>query len=90
MKKNIDSKYKGEKDYRFSNIPNDSRKKRECLMCGKMFNSNSKGNRRCQRCSTIVKVQKAEIMSSHIYKVPDNFETESNIYLRMIKSESFS
>ena len=85
MKRDIDRSYKQENEYGFPNITNDSRKRRECLRCGKMFNSKSKGNRRCQRCSNIVNLQKAENMSSHIYKVPNNFGTETDIYFQMVK-----
>ncbi len=88
MERNIDPKYENENDYGYSNIPNDSIKKRSCLMCGKMFNSKSIGNRRCPRCSTIIKIQKADI-SSRIYKVHNDFETELNICLRMIKHNRF-
>jgi len=85
MKRNIDSRYKQENEYGSSNISNDSKKKRACLMCGKMFNSKSKGNRRCQRCSTVVKIQNAENMSSHIYKLPNNYKQETDTYFQMVR-----
>ncbi len=60
--KNFDTESKKRKKYKKRNDFSDdddtassdthkTRTKRSCLMCGKMFNSKSAGNRRCHVCS---------------------------------------
>ncbi len=71
MKRNSDYKYILENRHEFPDIPNDVMKKRKCLMCGKMFNSKSKGNRRCQGCSKIAKYRCANNMFYPIYKISE-------------------
>lgn len=46
------------------------KKRRSCLMCGKMFHSNGPFNRRCSDCNRLVEVGKGRgIEMPHVYKV---------------------
>lgn len=46
------------------------KKKRSCLMCGKMFVSNGPYNRRCPKCNRAVELGKGGSLSMpHVYKV---------------------
>ncbi len=46
-------------------------RKRSCLMCGKMFDSKSPGNRRCPRCASSLMRSFTNIVNTdYIYKMP--------------------
>ena len=46
------------------------KKKRSCLMCGKMFVSNGPYNRRCPKCNRAVELGKGSNLNMpHVYKV---------------------
>ena len=49
---------------------NNVKKKRSCLMCGKMFTSRGSFNRRCTKCSRLVDLGKGGCVNMpHVYKV---------------------
>ena len=52
----------------FSKLEKD-KKKRSCLMCGKMFNSNGPHNRRCRACD--------HLTSHHEYFQPSSYRSYS-------------
>ncbi len=60
------------------------KKKRTCLLCGKLFNSAGPFNRRCQRCSRLVSLGKAGNFSdtvSHkvVYNNQSSFGLSSDL-----------
>ncbi|MGR3220960.1 MAG: hypothetical protein ACUZ8H_14245 [Candidatus Anammoxibacter sp.] len=51
-------------------IANNRKKKRSCLMCGKMFTSCGPFNRRCSKCSRLVEFGKGGCVNMpHVYKL---------------------
>lgn len=55
---------------RSSLFSGNDKKKRSCLMCGKMFDSNGPFNRRCPKCNRLVELGKGSGVSMpHVYKV---------------------
>ena len=57
-------------DNRMLQFSNNRKKKRSCLMCGKMFTSRGSFNRRCPKCSRMVDLGKGGCVSMpHVYKV---------------------
>ncbi len=88
MKKYKNRKYKQKDKGGLFGIPSNDSGKRECLMCGNMFNSKNKGNSRCQICSKIVKDRRVDSMSRRTYKVPNNLEAETDIYFQMVRINS--
>ncbi len=54
----------------------DVKKKRSCLMCGKMFNSSGPGNRRCPKCSRLVDTHVPS--ETYRYKVVSRFSDQSS------------
>lgn len=50
-KNKYERKPKGEENNLLPDNIRNAKKKRECLMCGKMFNSKGVGNRRCPICT---------------------------------------
>ncbi len=55
-------------DYPLLSIVNSIRKKRSCLMCGKIFDSKGVFNRRCLKCK---KSKKADPFEPTVYKFTD-------------------
>jgi len=55
---------------RLAMFSDDTKKRRSCLMCDKMFNSSGPFNRRCPKCNRIAEMGKGGTLSkAHVYKV---------------------
>lgn len=68
--KNKRNKYerkpKGEENNLLPDYIRNAAKKRECLMCGEMFNSKCVGNRRCPVCARHSNSQTSKINKTHL------------------------
>ncbi|MGR3319459.1 MAG: hypothetical protein ACUZ8O_13405 [Candidatus Anammoxibacter sp.] len=57
-------------DRRMLPFSNNVKKKRSCLMCGKMFTSRGSYNRRCPKCGRMVELGKGGCVSMpYVYKI---------------------